>query len=138
MRRFTLRTMRAGFTSLATLPASTFAVWCFLASPSGGRENGDTVGGLKLPALQLSITPALHHPGLVQPPAKNLDHAHPAPRPVARRRKIKPPCRPVIDEFDRMRRNVWIVGLKLDVALRPRESEQHDSVVDGDAGKDRK
>src|ERR1035437_473167 len=84
------------------------------------------------PALHYSITPP---PRSVQPPAKNLDHAHPAPRPVAGRWKAKSPQGPVIDEFDRVGRNVWIISLKLDVALRLRESEQRDSVVDGDAGK---
>src|ERR1039458_3509103 len=143
MRRFTLRTMRAGCTNWATLPASIFAVWCFSASPSGGRENGSqerngvmeywSIGFQAFPAFQHSITPSPQVS--VQPPAKNLDHAHPAPRPVTSRRKIKSPCRPVVDEFDRMRRNVRIVGLKLDFSLRLRESEQHDSVVDGDAGK---
>ena len=33
-----------------------------------------------------------------------------------------------------MRRQVRVVGFKLDVSLRLRESEQYDSVVDGDAG----
>jgi len=33
-----------------------------------------------------------------------------------------------------MRRQVRIVGIKLDFSVRLRKSEQHDSVVDGDAG----
>src|ERR1035437_861276 len=72
---------------------------------------------------------------LIRPVAKNFHHAQPAATPVTVGREGEHPLFPVVNQFDRMFWNVWIVGCKLDDLLRLGEAIQDDSVIDGDARK---